>query len=309
VLRVIAARPSRELLGLAAEIAALPVPDTVEEEHASWNRICAPLDAASDAAWEPADAGGVPCVWTWAGPCDACTILYCHGGAFAIGSPWHNRDMMSRIARAAGGRVLGVDYRLAPEHPFPAALEDTVAAYRWLLESGVDPATVVLAGDSCGANLVLGAALRARGADLPLPAAIAAISPWVDLTQAGWSYETNAARDPFVTKASMDYLAASYLAGASAEDPAASPLFAELAGLPPVLVQVGAGEALLAESVALVERLGRAGGFATLEIWPHGVHVWPMWAARVPEAQAAIEHLAAFAVSAVAGAATASRVP
>ena len=306
---MIAARPSRELRELAAEMAALPVPDTVEEEHASWNRICEPLDAAPDAVWEPVQADGVACVWTWAGANEACTILYCHGGAFAIGSPWHNRDMMSRIARAAGGRVLGVDYRLAPEHPFPAALEDTVAAYRWLLESGVDPATVVLAGDSCGANLVLGAALRARGADLPLPAAIAAVSPWVDLTQGGWSYETNAASDPFVTKDSMDYLAASYLAGASATDPAASPLFAELTGLPPVLVQVGAGEALLAESVALVERLGRAGGFATLEIWPHGVHVWPMWAARVPEAQAAIEHLAAFAVSAVACAATTSRVP
>jgi acetyl esterase/lipase len=287
-------KPSAELTELAAELAALPTAESVEEERDAWTALCRPLDAAPNTSWDEVDAGGVSAVWVAASPDPDLTILYCHGGAFAVGSSWHNRGMLSVLAEAADARVLSVDYRLAPEHPFPAGFEDTLAAYVWLLDQGADPARLVLAGDSCGANLVLAAALAARDAGHPLPAALALISPWVDLTQSGFSYETNAHLDSFVPKDGMDFLADNYLAGASATDPVASPLFADFGGLPPVLIQVGVGECLLADSLSLNETLARHGVATVLEAWPHHVHVWPVWAPRVPEGREAIERIGQF---------------
>jgi acetyl esterase/lipase len=298
--------PSRELSELAAELANLPAAESVEEERDAWTALCRPLDATPNASWDEVDAGCVSAVWVASSPDPSLTILYCHGGAFAVGSSWHNRGMLSMLGEAADARVLGVDYRLAPEHPFPAGLEDTLAAYLWLLEQGADPVRLVLAGDSCGANLILAAAVAARAARHPLPAALVCISPWVDLTQSGFSYEMNAHLDSFVPKDGMDFLADNYLAGASATDPAASPVFADLTGLPPVLIQVGAGECLLADSLSLTEALARHGVAVVLEAWPHSVHVWPVWASRVPEGRQAIERIGDFLRSVTKGSLVAS---
>jgi epsilon-lactone hydrolase len=285
---------SRELRELAAELAKLPAAESVVEEREAWTALCRSLDVAPGTNWNEVDAGGVRAAWVESSPDPKPTILYCHGGAFAIGSSWHNRGMLSLLAEAADARVLGVDYRLAPEHPFPAGFDDTLAAYLWLLEQGIDPASLILAGDSCGANLVIAAAVAARDAGHPLPAALACISPWVDLTQSGFSYQTNAHLDAFVPKDGMDFLADNYLAGASPTDPIASPLFADLTGLPPVLIQVGVGECLLADSLALAEALARHRVATVFEAWPHSVHVWPVWASRVPEGRQAIGRIGDF---------------
>ena len=285
---------SRELSELAAELARLPAAQSVDEERAAWTALCQPLDATPGTNWQEVDAGGVTAAWVECSADPRLTILYCHGGAFAVGSSWHNRGMLSRLAEAADARVLGVDYRLAPEHRFPAGFDDTLAAYLWLLDQGTDPARLVLAGDSCGANLIIAAAVAARDAGHPLPAALACVSPWVDLTQSGFSYETNAHLDSFVPKDAMDFLADNYLAGASPTDQIASPVFADLTGLPPVLIQVGAGECLLADSLSLAEALARHHVAVVLEAWPHSVHVWPVWASRVPEGRQAIERIGDF---------------
>jgi acetyl esterase/lipase len=285
---------SRELSELAAELARLPAAQSVAEERDAWTALCRPLDATPGTNWQEVDAGGVSAAWVDCSSNPRLTILYCHGGAFAVGSSWHNRGMLSLLAETSDARVLAVDYRLAPEHPFPAGFDDTLAAYLWLLEQGTDPTCLVLAGDSCGANLIIAATVAARDAGYPLPAALACISPWVDLTQSGFSYETNAHLDSFVPKDAMDFLADNYLDGASPTDPIASPLFADLTALPPVLIQVGVGESLLADSLSLTEALARHRVPAVLEAWPHSVHVWPVWASRVPEGRKAIEGIGDF---------------
>ena len=290
------ADPSAEVLALAQTLADLPVPESIAAERELIDDLFGTLEAAPGTTWEPATAGGVPAVRIAPEGGAERTILYFHGGAFALASAWHYRGFLSRLALAAPARVLALDYRLAPEHPFPAAPDDSYAAYRWLLEgAGIDPATLVLAGDSCGANLALGVAQRARDDGLPAAAGVVCLSPWVDLTQSGWSYATNQGRDNWIVKEAMDEAAATYLAGADADDPLASPLRGDLSGLPPVLVQVGAGESLLAESIELAAGVARAGGAAQWQAWPHPVHVWHVWAERVPEARDALERIGAFA--------------
>jgi epsilon-lactone hydrolase len=292
--RFVAELATSDMARVAAEYTALSVAQSVEAERRAWTAMCDSLDAAPDATWEAVKVGGVSAVWTVLSGVTDCTVVYFHGGGFSIGSPWHNRDMMSKISRAARARVLGIDYRLAPEHPFPAALDDSFAAYRGVLESGVDPSSVVLAGDSCGGNLALATACRARDNGAPLPAALVCISPWVDLTQSGFSYETNAHLDWFSSKEGLTRAAEIYLGGGDPRDPEASPLFANLSGLPPVLIQVGVGECLVAESIALAEGLARCRGSSVLEIWPHNLHVWPTWASQLPEGLAAIERIGDF---------------
>lgn len=279
-------RPSPEIEALAAEIARWPVAASVDEEREAWRATCAELEAPGGRQLRPVDAGGVPACWAGEDGA-AITVVYVHGGAFALGSPWHVRDLVVRLAAEAGARVLAVDYRLAPEHPYPAAHDDVLVAYRWLLSAGIDPGSIVLAGDSCGATLALATALVER------PAGVAAISPWTDLTQSGWSYEANASLDPWITRDDLAMLADAFLDGADAR--AVSPLFGDLSSLPPLLVQVAAGEVLLSDALALVEAASRVRVPATLEVWPHAVHVWPVWATRLPEARAAIASIARFA--------------
>jgi epsilon-lactone hydrolase len=233
----------------------------------------------------PVDAGGVPSEWVEApGGSAATTILYLHGGGYTVGSVRTHRALVARLAAATGGRGLTVDYRLAPEHPFPAAVEDAVTAYGWLVRGDVDPASIVVAGDSAGGGLTVALLVALRDAGAQLPAAGVCISPWVDLACTGESMTTRAAADPMVQRAGLLPMAAAYLSGQDPCTPLASPLYADLRGLPPLLVHVGTAETLLDDATRLAERARAAGVAVDLEAWDDMIHVWHAFAPLLPEA-------------------------
>jgi monoterpene epsilon-lactone hydrolase len=221
------------------------------------------------------------------------TVLYFHGGAYILGSPATHRQLTTRIARRWQARVASVDYRLAPEHPFPAATDDALAAYRALLEQGVDPATLVLAGDSAGGGLALACALQVRDGGLPPPAALVLFSPWTDLGFTGASIRGLASEDDMLDPERLRAAAADYLGELPTSTALASPLNADLHGLPPVFIQVSDSEVLLDDSRRLLDALHAAGTPARMSVW-HGMHhVWQLFAGLVPEADAALEEAAA----------------
>ncbi len=219
-------------------------------------------------------------------------VLYLHGGGYRVGSAVTYRHFTWRMADAARARVLIIDYRLAPEHPFPAALDDALAAYRWLLANGARE--IVVMGDSAGGGLSLALLMRLRDAGLPLPQAAVALSPWTDLALSGPSLTENAARDPMINAGDMPQAAADYLAGADPRDPYASPLYGDTAGLPPVLVQVGSDEVLRDDAVRMADKLCAANPRSELQIWPLMPHVFQAYAPVMPEARRAIAEIAAF---------------
>ncbi|WP_406294411.1 alpha/beta hydrolase [Embleya sp. NBC_00888] len=219
------------------------------------------------------------------------TGIYLHGGGYVYGSLRSHGGLVSEIARAAHSRMFFVDYRRAPEHPYPAALDDAVAAYENLLASGVPAREVVFAGDSAGGGLVLGTLLRLRDLGLPLPAAAACVSPWTDLAGTGESFRTLEDDDPLVSKHIVALVAGSYLAGAEPTTPYASPLYGDPAGLPPVLIQVGSREILLSDAERFTAALRRAGSTGVLEVWPGMVHVWHLHYTRLGKARQAIARL------------------
>lgn len=228
------------------------------------------------------------------------TLLYLHGGAFVIGSARIYREQAARMSKAAGCAVLTLDYRLAPEHPFPAALDDTVAAWRWLIEQGMPAGRIVVAGDSAGGNLALAAMISLRDAGQELPAAAVLISPWVDLECSGETMLENADPRHLAQRASLLSNAAQYLNGAHPRQPLASPLYADLSDLPPLLIQAGTAETLLSDARRLASRAGAAGVDVRLEEWEGMIHEWHLLAALLPaddpltEAEAAIERIASF---------------
>ena len=224
-------------------------------------------------------------------------ILYLHGGGYVSGSPVLYRDFIWRIATAARARVTILDHRLAPEHPFPAALDDVVTAYRRLLKNGADPRRTAIMGESSGGGLVFSALLRLRDEGSPLPAAAVALSPWTDLALTGESLRRNAEADPMIRSNEGPRLASYYLAGADPRTPYASPLYGDPTGLPPALIQVGSDEVLLDDSVRMAERMRAAGCEVELEIWPRMPHAWHVWARIMPEARAAIARIGAYVQS------------
>lgn len=222
------------------------------------------------------------------------TLLYFHGGGYVIGSPLSHRGMVSEIAKSMRATAWSMDYRMAPEAPFPAAIEDGLASYKALLEAGVDPAKMIIAGDSAGGGLTMATAISIREAGLPLPGALAPISPWVNLANDGPAYRTKAASDPMVMKPGIDLMAAAYLNGVEAGNPLASPLGADLSDLPPMLIQVGSEEVLLSDSTMLAARAGAAKVPVTLEIWPEMVHVFHFFYPMLTDARTAIARLGAW---------------
>jgi acetyl esterase/lipase len=204
-------------------------------------------------------------------------VLYLHGGGYVIGSLDSHRHLAAEIGRAARAAALAIDYRMAPEDPFPAAVEDAVAAYRFLLAHGVQPAGITIAGDSAGGGLVVAAMLAIRDAGLQQPACGWAISPWVDMEAIGDSMTSKAATDPTVQKAGILDMARLYLNGADARSPLAAPLYADLTGLAPLLIQVGAAETLLDDAIRLAQVAGAADVAVDLQIWPEMIHVWHMY--------------------------------
>jgi monoterpene epsilon-lactone hydrolase len=221
------------------------------------------------------------------------TLLYLHGGGYQVGSPQVYREFASQLARRWQAQVALIDYRLAPEHPFPAATDDAFAAYQALLEQGVDPARLIVAGDSAGGGLTMACALEARDAGLPLPAALVVFSPWVDLTISGESALTRERDDMLVTE-NLRACAADYLAGASPRTPLASPLHADLHGLPPTLIQATENEILCDDARRLADALGAAGVDTRLQLTPDLFHVWQLFCGKLPEADAAIAEATAF---------------
>ncbi len=223
------------------------------------------------------------------------TVLYLHGGGYVIGGPTTHRELASRIGSKTSAAVFLLDYRLAPENPFPAAIDDAVAGYRWLLDSGRDPGQMLVAGDSAGGGLGVALLAALRDAGVALPAGAVLMSPWVDLTNSGSSQTTRSAEDPIVSRASLDRMAEWYLAGHSSRDPLASPLFGDLGGLPPLLVQVGTAEVLYDDAERLVAKALAAGVDAAQETFDGCIHVFQQLAAMTPEAGEALDSIGDFA--------------
>ena len=255
-----------------------------------------------DVRTTPVDAGGVAgdMIEAPASRADR-HLLYLHGGGYRLGSPAMYRHFTWRLAAAARARLLIVALRLAPEHPFPAALEDASAAYRWLLENGAEPSRLAVIGDSSGGGLALALLLKLRDEKLPPPAACVAMSPWTDLALTGASLTRNAEADPMLNADDLPAYAADYLAGADPRDPYASPLYGDPTGLPPTLIQVGGDEILRDDAVRMADKMRAAKCQVTLEVWPRMPHVWQLMVPFLPEARAALDRIGAFAESAWAG--------
>ena len=268
---------------------------TVQETRANFEQMSALFPVAPDVKCEPVSAGGVKAEWVTAPGADAGrAVLYLHGGGYVIGSINTHRDLGARISRASKARVLMIDYRLAPEHPFPAAVDDAVAAYRWMLAQGLKPSRIAVAGDSAGGGLSAATLVAIRDAKLPMPAAGALLSPWVDLEGIGESMTTKDSLDPMVHKDGLVAMAKAYLGGKDPRTPLAAPLYADLAGLPPLLIQVGTSETLLDDASRLAERARKAGVNVTYEPWQNMIHVFQVFAPMLDEGQQAIEKIGAF---------------
>ena len=291
--------PSAELLALnetlRMQLAQTPPDLSWAEQRAGYETLGDLFPAAEGVAAEPLTLGGVPAVrFSGAGADATRAVLYFHGGGYCTGAIVTYHAITSRIALEAGCPVVALDYRLAPESPFPAPVEDAVAAYRAMLDGGLAPERIVFAGDSAGGGLTVAAMLAVREAGLPLPAAGVPISPWVDLTgELGWG-EADAAVDPMVRHDDLHRMTEAYMAGGDPRHPHAAPVFGDLAGLPPLLIQVGTAEILLADAQILAERARAAGVAVTLEVEEGAPHVWHHFVPTIPEAVSAIARIGAF---------------
>ena len=275
-----------QLQSIVSLLRSRPGPETPDlgYSRAAYEKLAVLLGGAPDATCEKVDADGVPAEWVAAPGIDPQrAVLYLHGGGYAIGSINTHRRLAYDISAASSARVLLIDYRLAPEHPFPAAVDDAAKAWRWLLQQGFTSDRLAIAGDSAGGGLTIATLVNLRDRKLGLPACAVAISPWVDLEGRGDSITTHAAQDPMVQKAGLLWMAGLYLAGKDPRTPLAAPLHADLAGLPPVLVQVGTAETLLDDATRLAEKLYRAGGDVRLAVWPDMLHVFPFFAPILSE--------------------------
>ncbi len=289
--------PSKEFIELlkfletVPDRSGLPFP----ERRVEFERETSQMPVAQDVSFESLRVNGIPAEWVIpSGAADNGSILYLHGGGYTIGSIKTHRSLVSYLSKAAGMRALLIEYRLAPEHPFPAAVEDSVAAYRWLLKEGFDPARIAIAGDSAGGGLTVATMVKLRDEGEPLPAAAVCLSPWVDMEGVGESMKTRAEVDPIVEQGPLLEMAEAYLGGTDPRTPLAAPLYADLKGLPPMLIQVGTAEVLLDDSTRLAERAKKAGVDVTLEPWEDMIHIWQFFASMIPEGRDAVERIASF---------------
>jgi len=267
---------------------AKPRPTTWAERRERMDEICAIDPPPADIVFTPVMIGDVPAEWSLAPGSDVSRVLlYFHGGGYCAGSIKSHRAMVGGVGKQAGIRTLAIAYRLAPEHPYPAALNDALAAWRFLRSEGYAPETIAIGGDSAGGNLTLATLIRLRDMGEALPAAAWLVSPWVDLEMTGASLESKAGIDPLISREYLTGLATAFLAGRDPANPEVSPLYADLKGLPPVLTQVGSSETLLDDAVRMAGALGAAEVPSTLEVWPLMVHAWMLWSARLADGEAA----------------------
>lgn len=288
---------SAELQMVIDLLRAGPIPRDASfvDQRRAMEDLTAMAPLPEDVTFTPLEVAGRPAEWVAApGSSAEQALLYLHGGGYCIGSIASHRMLTADLSRAAGVRVLLLDYRLAPEHPFPAAVDDAVAAYRFLLDAGFDRRRLAIAGDSAGGGLTAATLLALRDSDTPLPAAAALLSPWLDLSQSGESMDSRADADPIVQRDPLQRMADAYLAGAHAETPLASPLFADLRHLPPLLIHVGTAETLLDDARRFAARASEAGVAATLEVWDDMIHVWHAFGMLLPEARDANARVGSF---------------
>ncbi|WP_374305216.1 alpha/beta hydrolase [Methylocella sp.] len=284
-----------DIEAVRAQLAAKPRPKGPAERRARLDAIGGQYELAPDIRVEPVSADGVRAEWTLAPSSDPARVLmFLHGGGYMAGSLASHRHLVAEAGRLSGARTLAVDYRLAPEHPFPAALEDALTAYRFLLKQGVDPRRVALCGESAGGGLAVAALCALRDAGDPSPACAWLSSPWTDLAQSGATMASKAAVDPLISKRYLDELAAAYLQGADPDNPLASPVRAKLAGLPPLLIFVGTAETMLDDSMSFAAAAGAADVRVTLEIWPDMIHAFTLFYPQVAVARRALAEVGDF---------------
>ena len=268
---------------------------SLEEERRNLDEGGARFLVPDDVTQEVVDADGVPAEFLVApGAADDRVVLYLHGGGYVIGSIKSHRYLMQNVSRFAAAKTLGLDYRLAPENPFPAAVEDATKAYRWLLAQGYQPKNIAIAGDSAGGGLTLATLVNLRNEGDPLPAAGVLISPWTDLSGEADSVTSRADSDPMVSADGLYGLGQQYLNGADVKNPLASPVFADLTGLPPLLVHVGGREVLYDDAITVVNNAKTAGVEVELLDEAEMFHVWHAFSPMLEEAQEAIDQMGAW---------------
>lgn len=267
----------------------------VDKIRSNFDASMSSFKVADDITVETVNAGGVPAEFLTPPGADMDrVVLYVHGGGYVIGSVNTHRHMISELARASNCRALAVDYRLAPEHIHPAAVDDATAAYGWLLDQGISNDKIVVSGDSAGGGLTMATLLALRDAGAPLPAGGAPISPWVDLAGTGESMQSKADLDPMVEKIGLTAMGRIYVGDGDLYAPLAAPLNADLNGLPPLLIQVGEWEVLLDDATRLADKAKAAGVDVTLEVWDEMVHVWHLFYQMLPEGKQAIDRIGEF---------------
>jgi monoterpene epsilon-lactone hydrolase len=279
-----------EIDAIRALLGSKPRPIGWSERRQRLDEVGSTWPVAPDVQCEPVDCNGVAGEWSIVPDSEkSLVLLYFHGGGYCSGSIVSHRRLVTEAGRAAGMRTLAIDYRLSPEHPYPAAHEDALTAWRFLRKQGIPAMSIAVGGDSAGGNLTLGLINRLRAAGEPLPACAWLISPWTDLTMSGSTLATKDAVDPLIHEAYLDELADAYAPPSiDRRDPQISPLFADLRGFPPALIQVGSAETLLADATRLALAAGVADVDVTLQIWPHMIHAWPVWNAKLADGRRAL---------------------
>jgi epsilon-lactone hydrolase len=285
-----------EIDAIRALLGAKPRPVGWAERRRRLDEVGAIWPVAADVALETVDLDGVKGEWSAAPGADRSrALMFFHGGGYCSGSIVSHRRMASEAGRAGGVRALAVEYRLAPEHPFPAAHDDALTVWRRLRRDGYAAEQIAVGGDSAGGNLALTLALELKRSGEGMPACLWLVSPWTDLAMSGATLASKSAVDPLIHKDYLEELAKAFApVGMDRNDPRLSPLYADLKGLPPMLIQVGSAETLLDDAVRLAAAAGEADVPATLEIWPHMIHAWPLWNAQLEPGRRALSQAGAF---------------
>jgi acetyl esterase/lipase len=285
-----------EIGTIRALLTSRPRPVGWDERRQRLDDVGAVWPIAADVELTAVDAGGVPAEWSSVPGSDRSrVILFFHGGGYCSGSIRSHRRMVSEAGRAAAARALAVGYRLAPEHPFPAALDDAVSAWRYLRMQGIAAAHIAVGGDSAGGGLTVALINKLREDGDEPPGCAWLVSPWTDLTMSGATLVSKDSVDPLIHKSYLEELAGAYVpAGMDRKDPRISPLYARLGGFPPTLIQVGSAETLLSDATRFAEALGAANVAVALEIWPQMIHAWHLWNAHLKAGRRALASAGAF---------------
>jgi acetyl esterase/lipase len=285
-----------EIDAIRALLGSKPRPTGWAERRLRLDEVGSTWPVADDVRVEPVDLGGIPGEWSTTPGSDASKVLvFFHGGGFCSGSILSHRRLVTEAGRKAGRRTLAVGYRLAPEHPFPGAFADALTAWRFLREQGIAAKDIAIGGDSAGGGLAVVLMNHLRDARSELPACAWLVSPWTDLAMTGSTLATKEAVDPLMHEGYLRELAEAYVPKSmDRTDPRVSPLYSNLEGLPPMLIQVGSDETLLADATRLAAAAGAAAVAVTLEIWPHMIHAWPVWNARLAPGREALARAGAF---------------